>query len=125
MGYAMEDIRGMRPEVEAKIRDVGVGSVREMAALAADTPRRTGIARALGLDPALFRRFVGMAEILTLEGITPRHARALFDAGIISFERLRTERQDLLVRILRPVDPDALETLRHWMRKGPRTARAR
>ena len=119
MRYTLRDIRGLRPEIETELGKVGVTSLPRLAALAQDDERRRAIARETGLNPAQLRRFVGMSEILSLAGITPRHAKALFDAGVDSYEKLRTERQEHLFTILGKVDPATPDMLRYWIQNGP------
>jgi len=122
MRYSLTDVRGLRPQIEAQLRRVGVDSVPRLAGLARDDDRRRAVARETGLDPAQLRRFVGMSEILSLAGMTPRQANVLFDAGVDSFEKLRTGRQEHLFAILDKVDPATPEMVRYWIENGPAAA---
>lgn len=120
MKLSLRSIRGVRPEVASRLASAGVRNLKDLVALGRDDDHRRHIVEQTGLAPATLRRFVGMAEVLSLDGVTPRHADALFDAGIDSFEKLRTERQERLVLVLQPVDPLPNEMLTRWVTEGPR-----
>ncbi len=112
------EVPGLAPAVAHKLEGQGVRSLAELAALEYTVDRRRHIAERIGLTPAAAKRFAGLAGILRLDGMTERHARVLFEAGIDSFEKLRGEKKDRLTTLLGEVDPDPDALLARWIGAG-------
>lgn len=119
MHPTLKEIRGLHAPMAEKLAQVDVVDLDDLVALARDDERRRSVAAWTGLHPAQLRRFVGMAEILSLEEMAREPANALFDAGIDSFEKLRAEPRERLRGVLVPVDARADDHIRAWTARGP------
>jgi predicted flap endonuclease-1-like 5' DNA nuclease len=90
MSHKISDIEGIGPAYEAKLKEIGIGSVEQLLEKGASAKGREEIESQTGIDHKRVLDWVGMADLFRVKGIASQFAELLKGAGVDTVKELRT-----------------------------------
>lgn len=89
MSHKISDIEGIGPAYEAKLKEIGIGSVEKLLEKGASAKGREEIESQTGIDHKRVLDWVGMADLFRVKGIASQFAELLKGAGVDTIKELR------------------------------------
>lgn len=101
---SLEKIEGIGPANAAKLRQAGVRSVSSLLKKGATPAGRREIAEKSGVSEAQVLKWVNMADLFRIKGVSTQYAELLEAAGVDTVKELATRNPENLHRTLAEVN---------------------
>ncbi len=88
MATSISTIKGMNPDLAAKLKAEGITNTDHLLDAAAKTGPRRDLAKKLGVSPSELLEFVNRADLARIKGIGDAYANLLEEAGVDSVKEL-------------------------------------
>ncbi len=88
MATSVSTIKGMNPDLAAKLKAEGITNTDQLLDAAAKSGPRRDLAKKLGVNPSELLEFVNRADLARIKGIGDAYANLLEDAGVDSVKEL-------------------------------------
>jgi len=96
MATSIKGIKGVTPELVAKMRERNIDNTDELLAAARTGAQRRALAQAVGVSESAIMELVQRADLARLSGVGDALANLLEEAGIDSTQELARRRADNL-----------------------------
>lgn len=89
MGNRIEDIEGIGPSLGAALRDAGVNTVDKFLEAACNKAGRTELANKTQITEVRLLKWVNMADLFRISGVSSQYAELLEGAGVDTVKELQ------------------------------------
>lgn len=89
MADLIGDIRGLQPEVKAKLEAEGIKNTQQLLEQARTPKQRTELAHKVGTTPTVIKELVNRADLMRLKGVGGDLSNLLEEAGVNSCKELQ------------------------------------
>ncbi|MDQ2806395.1 MAG: DUF4332 domain-containing protein [Chloroflexota bacterium] len=96
MATSVRGIKGMTPELAAKMKEHNVDNTDELLAAAGTAAQRRTLAKAVGVSETVIMELLQRADLARLTGVGDALANLLEEAGVDSTQELARRRADNL-----------------------------
>ena len=110
----LSDIEGIGETYEAKLKDIGVGSLEKLLEMGAKPSGRTDIAEKSGISSKLILTWVNKADLTRVKGISSQYADLLEFSNVNTIPQLATRNAENLTQKMVEVNEE-----RNLVRKVP------
>ncbi len=86
----LSDIEGIGATYEAKLKEIGIGSLEKLLEAGAKPSGRANIAKESGISPKLILTWVNKADLARVKGISSQYADLLEFANVNTIPQLAT-----------------------------------
>jgi predicted flap endonuclease-1-like 5' DNA nuclease len=100
MSDPISKIKGMTPEVEAKLEAEGIKNTQQLLDHAKTEKERTVLAKTVGTTPHVIKEFANRADLMRLKGVGGDLSNLLEEAGVNSCKELQHRKADHLHKAL-------------------------
>lgn len=114
MAMKIEQIEGIGPSYGAKLREVGINSPGKLLSRGATRKGRQEIAQATGIDEGRVLKWVNLADLCRISGISTQYSELLEAAGVDTVKELRNRNADNLAAKMQEVNRE-----KHLCRQTP------
>nr|WP_290665180.1 DUF4332 domain-containing protein [Ardenticatena sp.] len=88
MGVTLRELRGMTPQIETKLKALGVKNSDDLLAMAKTPAARRDLAAKLGVDPSVVLELANRADLARIHGIGGVYSDLLEAAGVDTVKEL-------------------------------------
>ena len=100
MYYKFTEIEGIGPDFVLKLQKADITTTEHLLEKARDPKRRSQLSGVTAISEPLLAKWVAMADLMRLKGLTKPYSDLLLASGVDSTEKLRTfQAQDLVHRM--------------------------
>ena len=110
----LSDIEGIGPKFEAKLKDIGIGSLEKLLEAGAKSSGRSKIAKESEISEKLILTWVNKADLTRVKGISTQYADLLEFANVNTIPQLATRNAENLTAKMEEVNSE-----RNLVRKTP------
>jgi predicted flap endonuclease-1-like 5' DNA nuclease len=110
----LSDIEGIGPKFEAKLKDIGIGSLEKLLEAGATPAGRKKVAKESEISDKLILTWVNKADLTRVKGISTQYADLLEFANVNTIPQLATRNAENLVAKMEEVNAE-----RNLVRKTP------
>lgn len=96
MAVSIDDLRGMTPELAAKLKARGLGQSDQLLDAARIPSQRKELAAAVGAEPRVILELANRADLARVKGVGAVYSDLLELAGVDTVKELATRRADNL-----------------------------
>jgi predicted flap endonuclease-1-like 5' DNA nuclease len=89
MADLIEHIKGLQPEVKAKLEAEGIKNTQQLLDQAKTLKQRTALAHKVGTTPIILKELVNRADLMRLKGVGGDLSNLLEEAGVNSCKELQ------------------------------------
>jgi hypothetical protein len=90
MFYKINEIEGIGPDYVQKFSNVGITTTEHLLNRAHDPKNRSALAGSTGISEPLLAKWVGMADLMRIKGVSKQYCDLLFASGVDATEKLLT-----------------------------------
>lgn len=100
MSDPLSKIKGMTPEIQAKLEAEGIKTAQQLLDHAQTEKARATLAHTLGTTPHVLKEFANRADLMRLKGVGGDLANLLEEAGVNSCKELQHRKAENLHKAL-------------------------
>lgn len=88
MGVTLRELRGMTPQIETKLKALGIKNSDDLLAMAKTPAARRDLAAKLGVDPSVVLELANRADLARVHGVGGVYSDLLEAAGVDTVKEL-------------------------------------
>jgi len=96
MATNINSIRGITPEIAAKMNERGIRNTDQLLEATQSAPGRRELAAAVGIEGSVLTELINRADLARLKGVGDAFANLLEEAGVDSLKELARRKPDNL-----------------------------
>ena len=104
MGKRIEDIEGIGPSMGSALRDAGINTVDKLLETGCDKKGRNWLADKTQINETRILKWVNMADLFRINGVSSQYAELLERAGIDTVKELRNRNAENLAEKMNAVN---------------------
>ena len=126
MNYQINTIEGIGPEYSSKLNQAGVNTVEDLLKKGADPLARQRLANESGCNEPTLLKWVGMADLFRISGISSQYSELLNECGVTSVNDLSHRNASKLHKKMQQVNQarqvckviPRLQTIEHFIHQA-------